>query len=73
MDSIASAASILIPLITGPLVQAAGLPSTGFLAIALMAVPILLAMTLRESPEPAHARPAPSSFLDTIEASKHGD
>jgi hypothetical protein len=58
MDTVSSGASILLPLIAGPLVLVAGLPSTGFLAIALMVWPILLVAGLRE-PKPGRTAPPP--------------
>ena len=59
-DSIAGAASISLPLLAGPLVEAAGLPSLAVVSAALMVGPLVLLLRLRE-PSPgryAHETPA---------------
>jgi MFS family permease len=62
-DSLAAVANTATSLIVGPLVAAVGMPSAGVLAMAMMVIPILLLLTLRE-PSPgtyAHA-PAPGKL-----------
>jgi MFS family permease len=48
-DSLTAGASILIPLIAGPMATAFGVPSTGLLAAALMVPPVVLLFGLEES------------------------
>jgi MFS family permease len=70
-DSAASAGTILIPFIAGPMVAIYGLPSTGFLAIALMTAPILLVAAMRET-KAASSTTQPRS-LDTAGVPSRGD
>ncbi|MBI4492211.1 MAG: MFS transporter [Chloroflexi bacterium] len=47
-DSLASAASVLLPLAAGPIIELFGLPFTGVLMLAVMLAPLPLALALRE-------------------------
>jgi MFS family permease len=59
-DTLTAIANTAVPLIVGPLVAAAGLPSAGVLAVAMMVAPILLLLTLQE-PSPGTYTRAPAS------------
>jgi hypothetical protein len=57
-DTLSSLANTLVPLIVGPLAATFGLPSTGVLAMALMVVPIVLLLALREPTPGTYTRAA---------------
>ncbi|MBI4492327.1 MAG: MFS transporter [Chloroflexi bacterium] len=60
-DSLAAAASILFPLLVGPMGELFGLASTGLLSVALMAVPLLMLLTQGDpSPEKHGLLPVPA-------------
>jgi MFS family permease len=59
-DTLTSIANTVIPLIVGPLVEAAGLASAGVLAMAMMVAPIFLLLTLQE-PSPGTYTRAPAT------------
>ncbi len=59
-DALASAAGIVLPLISGPLVDSFGLNSVGVLGIVLMALPLPLLLRLSE--------PSPGKYGDAIPA-----
>jgi MFS family permease len=60
-DTIAGAASISLPLLAGPLVEVAGLSSLAAVSAALMVVPLVLLLRLREPSPGRYAHEAPTS------------
>jgi MFS family permease len=71
-DSIAGAASISLPVLAGPLVELVGLPALAGVSAALMIVPAVLLLRLRE-PSPGrydHPVPAPRLILSKPQAAE---
>jgi MFS family permease len=61
-DTFSAAAGIIFPLAGGPVAEYAGLPSLAFLSLALLVVPFLLVLRLRE--------PSPGKYAEQAAAAK---
>jgi MFS family permease len=62
-DSIAGAASISLPVLAGPFVELVGLPALAGVSAALMIVPFVLLLRLRESSPGRYDHPVPTPRL----------
>jgi MFS family permease len=60
-DTCSGAASITLPLLAGPLVEVVGLPALAGVSAALMIVPLLMLLRLREPAPGRYAHPAPTA------------